>query len=241
MSVFRFKQFELKQDKCAMKIGTDGVLLGAWANIAQASSILDIGTGTGVLALMAAQRNPKASIHGVEINPDAQEQAQENFAQSPWKERLQLFPLSIQDYCSHYPTKSYDSLLCNPPYYPAAHHTPIQQKARSQARSTVSLDFFTLLKHAKALLSPTGNFSLILPQKEGQHFLDMASSTGWWIAQEVAVVPRAGKESNRVLLELKKQPCTKVSSTLVLRPQQTDGKQYTPIFEELHQDFLLFL
>lgn len=241
MSVFRFKQFEVRQDKCAMKIGTDGVLLGAWANIAQASSILDIGTGTGVLALMAAQRNLEAIVHAVEIHPAAQEQAQENFAQSPWKERLQLFPLALQNYFLQYPNSTYDSILCNPPYYPAAHHTPIQEKARSQARSTVSLDFGTLLTQAKALLSPSGNFSLILPQKEAQEFLALATATGWWIAQEVAVVPRTGKPSNRVLLELKQQACSKVSSTLILRPQQAAPKQYTPAFEVLHRDFLLFL
>ena len=241
MSVFRFKQFELRQDKCAMKIGTDGVLLGAWANIAQASSILDIGTGTGVLALMAAQRHLTASIHALEINPAAQEQAQNNFAQSPWKERLQLLPYSLQDYLSLTPSIRYESLICNPPYYPSEQNSFIQKEARRQARSTATLDFSTLLSAAQALLTPFGNFSLILPTQEAQQFLEIAAVQEWWVAQEVAVIPRAGKASNRVLLELKRQPCKKVTKTLTLRPEKGSKRKYTTDFDALHRNFLLFL
>ncbi|MGH1335967.1 MAG: tRNA1(Val) (adenine(37)-N6)-methyltransferase [Aureispira sp.] len=224
-----------------MKIGTDGVLLGAWANIAQASSILDIGTGTGVLALMAAQRQPTAMIHALEINAAAQEQAHNNFAQSPWKERLQLLPYSIQDYLLSTPSILYDSLICNPPYYPSEQNSFIQKEARRQARSTVTLDFTTLLTAAKTLLAPDGNFSLILPTQEAQQFLTIAIKQGWWIAQEIAVIPREGKASNRVLLELKQKSCTKISQTLTLRPQKGDKSKYSAAFEVLHRDFLLFL
>lgn len=241
MSIFRFKQFELRQDKCAMKIGTDGVLLGAWANIAQASSILDIGTGTGVLALMAAQRNPTAFIDAVEINKAAQEQAQENFAQSPWNHRLQLYPYALQPFINKIPKAPYDSIVCNPPYYPSEHNTHITKAARRQARSTVTLDFKQLLEAAQNLLAPSGNFSLILPQQEAKEFVALAKRESWWVAQEVAVIPRVGKASNRVLLELKRQECLLVASELTLRPEQSSTQKYTTAFNDLHRDFLLFL
>jgi tRNA1Val (adenine37-N6)-methyltransferase len=241
MSTFRFKQFELQQDKCAMKIGTDGVLLGAWANIVQASSILDIGTGTGVLALMAAQRNAEALIDAVEINPAAQLQAQANFAKSPWSTRLRLHPCSLQDYSLQHPLPIYDSIICNPPYYPSGRHSSIAQKARRQARSTVDLEFDALLKATVLLLAPMGNLSLILPTSEAQEFWKLAQKQSWYLAQQVAVVPRVGKASNRTLLELKRQPCQTVQQTLILRPKQQKSGRYTAAFEALHRDFLLFL
>lgn len=224
-----------------MKIGTDGVLLGAWANIAQASSILDIGTGTGLLALMAAQRNTKALIDAVEIDPDAQNQAKNNFEQSPWANRLQLFPYALQDYLQQKVPHYYDSIICNPPYYPQNSHSFIQDKARRQARSTISLDFSTLLNAAQQLLKPSGNFSLILPQLEADRFLKIAQTQNWWLLQKVAVIPRAGKNSNRVLLELKQQYCKCVESSIILRSPKNSSKIYTAAFEKLHRDFLLFL
>ncbi len=224
-----------------MKIGTDGVLLGAWANIAQASSILDIGTGTGLLALMAAQRHSTATITAVELDPAAQKQAQANFEQSPWSTRLQLVAHSLQAYAQQAPAKLYDSLLCNPPYYPIEQNTFIASTARRQARSSSDLDFVTLLEIAAQLLAPEGNFSLILPQQEAQQFWRAASERDWHLAQQVAVIPRAGKASNRCLLELKRLPCSTSVQELTLRPAQGTNKQYTPAFEALHRDFLLFL
>lgn len=224
-----------------MKIGTDGVLLGAWANIVQASSILDIGTGTGLLALMAAQRNTQALIDAVEIDTNAQYQATSNFEQSPWSNRLKLFPCAIQDYLDQATPHYYDSIICNPPYYPQDRHSFIQDKARQQARSTISLDFTTLLDAVQQLLKPSGNFSLILPQQEASIFLEAALTKNWWIAQKVAVIPRVGKNSNRVLLELKQQYCKCVESSITLRPPQNSSKRYTADFEKLHYDFLLFL
>ena len=241
MSRFQFKHFELEQDNCAMKIGTDGVLLGAWAAIAQASSILDIGTGTGVLALMAAQRNPTAVVHAVEINFEAQQQAKANFERSPWAERLSLLPYAVQDYAAQQAHLLYDSLLCNPPYYPAEKNSTITNKARRQARSTVNLDFATLLDNAQQLLKTGGNFSLILPHQEAQYFLTLAESKDWFIATKVAVYPRVGKATNRTLLCLQRTPCTTQVQELFLRPINGGRQEYTADFEALHRDFLLFL
>jgi len=111
MSVFRFKQFAMSQDRCAMKIGTDGVLLGAWAFCKQASQILDIGTGTGLIALMLAQRNPVAHIDALEINIEAAEQANENMQASPWANRLTVFPTSLQTFASENKEKNTTSSL----------------------------------------------------------------------------------------------------------------------------------
>ena len=205
MSSFRFKQFEVFQDKCAMKIGTDGVLLGAWAKIAQASNILDIGTGTGVLALMSAQRNPRATIHAVEIEAGAAQQAQENFNNSPWRDQLHLFHSSIQAF---QPKECYDVIISNPPYFEINKSTAIATKDRALARTTHALPFEALITAVQRLLSPLGHFSLILPLKEGEYFLDLAQNNGLYPKTITQVIPRTNKAPNRLLLEFTKQPST---------------------------------
>lgn len=241
MSVFQFKQFEINQDKCAMKIGTDGVLLGAWANIAQASSILDIGTGTGVLALMAAQRNLYAKIDAVEIEPQAYEQATQNLANSKWTKRLQIFHQPIQDYAANQPTTLYDSIISNPPYFRVEASSTILNPARQQARSTASLSFDVLLDAVLQLLHPTGNFSLILPVQEGNYFIELASQKGFFVKRYIEVIPRAGKISNRLLIELVLAPTSCLKDNLTLRTSEKKQQNYSHEFIELHKDFLLFL
>lgn len=120
-SYFQFKQFIVRQEKCAMKVGTDGVLLGAWADIRDKKHILDIGTGSGLIALMAAQRNPKTKIHAIEIDPEAYSQAKENITSSPWADRIELFLGAIQQFS---PENGYDAILCNPPFFIRSTPTP---------------------------------------------------------------------------------------------------------------------
>jgi tRNA1Val (adenine37-N6)-methyltransferase len=239
MSSFRFKKFEVFQDKCAMKIGTDGVLLGAWAKIAQASNILDIGTGTGVLALMAAQRNPTTSIHAVEIETEAAQQAQENFNNSPWRDRLHVFHSSIQAF---QPKECYDVIISNPPYFEINKSTAIATKDRALARTTHALSFEALITAVQRLLSPLGHFSLILPLKEGEHFLHLAQNKGLYLNKIIKVIPRTSKAPNRLLLEFSKQsPTMTQNGTLTLRNAGNTYHDYTPEFIALHQDFLLIL
>lgn len=239
MSTFRFKKFEIQQDRCAMKIGTDGVLLGAWANIVQASSILDIGTGTGVLALMSAQRNPKALIHALEIDQDAFYQASDNLKNSPWQDRLTISHQSIQDYTKHSQTPIFDCIISNPPYFKIETGTLIQNTARRQARSTDALTFTTLLDCVQIILHPLGSFSVILPIQEGQEFMQLALQKSFYVKRCVKVVPREGKISNRFLIELVLYNTPIEEDTLIIRTIEKGNHNYTSKFKQLHKEFLL--
>ena len=227
-----------------MKLGTDGVLLGAWARVAPAVAILDIGTGTGVLALMAAQRNPKVVVHAVELDAAAAAQAQQNFRNSPWATRLTAIHQSLQAYCTAPLRTSYDCLISNPPYYPPQQHSAIQAPQRALARQSQALRANDLLAHAARLLQPQGWLSLILPVREHHAWLETAQNLGWWVRRHTLVCPRAGKAANRCLLEFCRYPTTTERQTLVLRqaaPTTHPHDAYTADFRTLHQDFLYFL
>ena len=239
MSTFRFKKFEIQQDRCAMKIGTDGVLLGAWANIVQASSILDIGTGTGVLALMSAQRNPKALIHALEIDQDAFYQASDNLKNSPWQNRLTISHQSIQEYTTHSQIPVFDCIISNPPYFKIETGTLIQNTARRQARSTDALTFTTLLDCVQIILHPLGSFSVILPIQEGQEFMQLALQKSFHVKRCVKIVPREGKVSNRFLIELVLYNTPIEEDTLIIRTIEKGNHNYTLKFKQLHKEFLL--
>lgn len=239
MASFSFKQFTVHQDKCAMKIGTDGVLLGAWANIAQAPNVLDIGTGTGVLALMAAQRNTTAFIDAIEIDQAAAQQAQFNFENSPWRQRLQVHHISLQKFSTR---QKYDAIISNPPYFEIQKSTSIKSIDRQLARTTSALPFRELLEHSYALLSSDGSFSLILPTQEGKVFISLAKECGFYCNKIVEVIPRIGKTPNRLLIELKKKPPTTTQlGKITLRNAGNIYHDYTDDFIALHRDFLLIL
>ena len=161
---FQFKQFTIRHDRCAMKVGTDGVLLGAWANAKGKQRILDIGTGSGLIALMLAQRTD-AMITGIEIDPASATQAQENAAASPWADRLQIVATDIAGYTSY---QAFDLIVSNPPFFNEMLLPP--GAARSQARHTQALTFEALLFHVQRLLSPEGSFCAILPATALTHF-----------------------------------------------------------------------
>ena len=156
--IFKFKQFEIAQELTAMKVGTDGVLLGAWANLTHAKHILDIGTGTGLIALMCAQRQNNAIIDAIEIDPDAAQQAAGNFNNSKWQRRLNLIHT---DFNNFHAGKKYDVIISNPPYFDEQYENPDSQ--RNMARHTATLSLKTLIKKSKKLLKDDGNIQLILP------------------------------------------------------------------------------
>lgn len=241
MSVFNFKEFSIHQDKCAMKIGTDGVLLGAWANLEQSTSILDIGTGTGLLALMAAQRNPSASIDALEIDKDAAQQASSNFEQSPWSKRLSCTASSLQTFYQNNSTLQYDTIIANPPYFDCNSSTRIKLESRRNARTTELLPPEELLRIAFRFLHPLGSFSLILPTKEGAIFLNMAAKYTFHIKRKVAVIPKIGKAANRLLIELTRYPTIHCPQQFTIRTQENTPHNYTQAFKKLHKRFYLFL
>lgn len=159
--MFRFKRFTVRQEGAAMKVGTDGVLIGAWTHIPQGCKrILDIGAGTGLIALMAAQRSGEAAITGVEADAASAEQARENAASSPWSDRIEIICGRIQEY---EPTEPFDLIISNPPYYDGTLVCP--EAERTMARHTVSLSFVELMSSVRQLIAPEGRFSVIVPSE----------------------------------------------------------------------------
>ncbi|EIA09735.1 tRNA1(Val) (adenine(37)-N6)-methyltransferase [Flavobacterium frigoris] len=172
MSKFQFKQFSTEQDRCAMKIGTDGVLLGAWTPIENNPfSILDIGTGTGIIALMLAQRSHAEQIDALEIDEEAYEQSVDNFENSPWSDRLFCFHAGLDEFVEE-PEDEYDLIVSNPPFYSEDYKTDSNQ--RDMARFQDAMPFEDLVEAAALLLSENGVFSVIIPFKEENTFLALA-------------------------------------------------------------------
>ena len=160
---FTFKQFHIDHSRCAMKVGTDGTLLGAWASLPDEGKILDIGTGTGLIAIMAAQRSAKVTISAIDIDADCVSQAQENVDATNWSNRINVSHSALQEY---YPNTQFDLIISNPPYFIDSLNSP--DAARSTARHNVTLSFAELSEGVLRLLKPDGRFTVILPQPEMQ-------------------------------------------------------------------------
>ncbi|MDE7074285.1 MAG: methyltransferase [Odoribacter sp.] len=231
--MFRFKQFTIRQDHTPMKVGTDGVLLGAWAACEEAGNILDIGTGTGLIALMAAQRNPRAQIHALEIDPGAVAQAGDNIAASPWAERIRLHPLPLQEYA---PGCRFDCIICNPPFFAGSTLPP--ETGRSIARHTDSLPHGELVTHAARLLADEGNLCVILPPAEAVRFAELAATQGLHPRRVTHVLPNPGKAPKRHLVELttRRQACSE--SELIV---EYSRHHYSPEYIKLTRNFYLNL
>ena len=197
---FHFQQFDIHQDHAAMKVGTDSDLLGALC--AGGNRILDIGTGTGVLALMLAQRYPEAQITAIEIDENAVKDAQLNFSQSKWSHRIKLQHISLQDYLIAHPDPSFDCIVCNPPYFHRSLECP--NPARTRARHTSSLPFTILIQGAYGLLEEDGLFSVCIPPEVLQDFLTISRQTGFSIQHNYIIKTPPPKGPKRHVLILKK-------------------------------------
>ncbi|WP_251620482.1 tRNA1(Val) (adenine(37)-N6)-methyltransferase [Odoribacter lunatus] len=229
---FQFKQFIIHQDEAAMKVGTDGVLLGAWANLTTASALLDIGTGTGLLALMAAQRNPQSMIDAVEIDASAYRQACRNVAASPWNERIILHHVSVFDF---YPPKKFDSILCNPPYFIAS--TPTPNESRTTARHCHEFSHTDLLEVSKRLLLPEGKLNLILPVTEAENLIRQADGYSAVLSRITKVKPTPQKPPKRYLLEFSFSSVNSLESDDLII--EYSRHHYSPEYQELTRDFYL--
>lgn len=218
-----------------MKVGTDGILLGAWADIENSANVLDIGTGTGLIALMLAQRSPDALVHAVEIDANACTQASENFSASPWSDRLTAFNDSIQDYAAFSRT-SYDLIVSNPPFFTGG--TLSINQDRSEVRHTIKLPTGDLLASARKLLKPTGKFCVVLPLLEGLRCQERAATYGLHCTKIVEIFPKPDKKANRVLMQFEKTPKSLEESTLTIR---LDDENYKEEFKAKTKDFYLFL
>lgn len=231
--MFQFKQFTIHQDRTAMKVGTDGVLLGAWAEPGNARSILDIGTGTGLLALMAAQRNPEAAIDAIEIEPEAAGQARENTAQSPWAERIRVYHVSLFDF---FPQRTYDCILCNPPFFNRSTKTP--DASRTLARHSDSLPHGALLEAVARLLSENGSFYIVLPTDEAIAFIDLSGTYRLYLSHLTRVLPNPGKPAKRYLMKFSRACVPVQTDELII---ELSRHEYTPEYIRLTRDFYLNL
>ncbi|MEM6345301.1 MAG: methyltransferase [Bacteroidota bacterium] len=194
-STFRFQQFSIEQDQCAMKVSTDGILLGAWAPPIDSRRVLDIGTGTGLLTLMYAQRNAHLEIDAIEIDPAAAEQARANFEASRFAERLSLYPKALQDYQARH---KYDLFLCNPPYFTAGITPP--ENARAQARHDQSLAFKDLIEHCCRLANKEARLVMILPTEREVAMKAELHKQQWELHRRTLIQASPRKSPHRVLL-----------------------------------------
>ena len=197
---FRFQQFTVEDSHSSLRIGTDAMLLGSWANPRNAKTILDIGTGCGVLALMMAQ-NADASIDAIEIDEPSVVEAQLNFSQSPWPDRLKAIHSSLQEFSNHTSHK-YDFIISNPPYFSHALKSPLARK--NQARHDEKLSLTELVQHTSRLLADHGLFSVILPADQKLNFMQVCYNTGLFISRSMMVHPKPNTFPKRVLMEFSK-------------------------------------
>lgn len=220
-----------------MKVGTDGVLLGAWVSLdPDPRSILDIGAGTGLIALQLAQRSIAETIDAIEIDTDAYEQCVENFENAPWADRLFCYHASLQEFAMELEDESYDLIVSNPPFY-TDDYKP-NDSARNTARFTDTLPFEHLIGAVHQLLSEDGIFATILPIKEKNHFISLASDAGLYPKRICTVKGSITSEEKRVLLEFSftEMPPEHESLTLELARHE-----YTEAYLNLVRDFYLKL
>ena len=228
---FQFKQFTIYQDRCAMKVGTDGVLLGAWADVSSAHSILDIGTGTGLIALMVAQRSG-AFVTALEMDVEASKQALENVERSPWNEKIKVVNLSLQEYDS---LMKYDHIISNPPYFNQSLKSP--KEGRTTARHTDTLSYDDLLKGVVRLLDEEGIFSVILPFSEKERFVTLAEQYNLYPARITEVLPTPISTPKRFMAEFSFQQVECQQNSLII--ESAGRHQYSDDYKQLTEQFYL--
>jgi tRNA1Val (adenine37-N6)-methyltransferase len=233
--MFQFKQFTILQDRCAMKVGTDGVLLGAWTPVNHNPySVLDIGAGTGLIALMLAQRSNAQQIDALEIDENAYEQATDNFENSPWNDRLFCFHAGLDEFVDE-PEDEYDLIVSNPPFYTENYKTNNEQ--RDLARFADALPFEELIEAAALLLSENGIFAVILPYKEETNFLALAKENELFPIKITRIKGTPTTETKRSLLAFGRNEIINFPvDELII---ETDRHQYTPEYIELTKAFYL--
>ena len=236
---FRFKEFSIHQDKTAMKVGTDGVLLGAWASVAHfPDSILDVGSGTGLIALMLAQRTDAMTIDAVEVDEQAYEQTVGNFEVSDWGDRLFCYHSSFQDFANEMSEEGeeYDLIISNPPFYTDAYET--EDAARNKARFTSSLSFKDLITGVVKVLSSAGRFAVIVPYKEEETVVSLASESSLFLNRVCRVKGTITSETKRSLLEFSFHEQDRIEEELVI---EISRHNYTEKYKALTRDFYLKL
>lgn len=232
--MFQFKQFSLKQDQTAFKVGTDSILLGAWLEAPNVRTILDIGSGTGLIALMLAQRYPQAMIHAVELDESSAVQAKDNCQNCIFSRRLAVFQADISLFKPPDRLK-YDCIVCNPPYFDPEMSTPSPHAVRQPTRHTFTLSHPKLLNAAARLLAPNGRLHIILPISASASFEKMAAAVGLHATRKTVVQPKPSKPPHRVLIQYERQKGNLNRKSIII---ETETRHiYSPEFIELTQKF----
>lgn len=230
---FHFKQFTIRHQTSAMKVGTDGVLLGAWAKVSDSRNILDVGTGSGLIALMLAQRS-HAHIHAIDIAPESCLEATENILHSPWPERVQVNNISLQAY---YPANNmrYDTIVSNPPYFQQS--LPSPDTARTLARHDGSMTLEELFRHSARLLLPHGQLSVILPAETDTIAHSLARRNGLHPVRITYVKPNIYLPPKRMIAEYRTAPCQFSPEVILIETSQRHS--YSEAYKTLTRDFYL--
>ena len=242
---FRFKQFAVAHDKCAMKVNTDGVLVGAWAEVSNVKRILDIGTGTGVIALMMAQRNKDAFIDAIDIDESAYLQAKDNFEQSPWADRLQAIHTALQQFIfvQQHPagaqvetvaTQGYDLIISNPPYF--IDDFKSGKPLKDIARHSLALNYADLLAGTDKLLAPSGRACLVLPIFNLALLQTLAAKHSLFVCRLTEVTAVIGKQPYLALIQLQRREKPIEKTTLCIQNAQGG---FTDDYKALTREFYL--
>ncbi len=229
MKPFRFKQFEIQQSKDVFRVGTDGVLLGALANVENASKVLEIGTGTGLISLMLAQRNSKADFLGIDINEEATNLTQNNFKNSPFHLRLKNI---FQDFKAFQTDEKYDLIVSNPPYFEES-----DSEKDKLARQTVELNFLQLISKSSELLSENGILSVIIPFEAGNDFIQSAHKNKLFLVRQVNIKGIESSKAKRLVLEFSLNKKEIIESEFII---EKSPRQYSDQYLELTKEFHVF-
>ncbi len=231
---FKFKEFMILQDKCAMKVGTDGVILGAWTRIGDSKQALDIGTGTGLLSLMLAQRTPSLLIDALEIDPGAAAQANENIRESSFHAQINVINADFRDFYNH-TRKVYDLIICNPPFF--SDSMKPENRERAIARHSDTLGIEDLVEGSAKLLSEIGKLSIVLPALLKNKVLELASFEKLIVSRELNILTVRGKEPNRICLEFSFSAQEPEKETLII--EEGARHSYSEEYKKLTKDFYL--
>lgn len=227
MKEFRFQQFSIQQDKLVFRVGTDAVLLGILSNVHQAKQILEVGTGTGIISLMIAQRNPEAIILAIDINSEAVDVSQNNFSNSPFSDRIKS---QLQDFKSFETEEKFDLIISNPPYF------EINSSDKDiLARQRLELDFSDLIKKASQLLSAEGLFSVIIPVDSEKQFTQISLENSLFLHRKITIKGIKTAEPKRVVLEYAfKQSEIKEENFIIEKAPRVYSDEYLKLTKEFH-------
>lgn len=233
---FQFKQFRIAQDRCAMKVGTDGVLLGAWADVPESGLVLDVGTGTGLIAMMVAQRSAEVRITALEADHEAYLQATENVAACRFSDRIAVVHGDFNEYYSSV-QDVFDLVICNPPYFVDSYEP--EKIERSMARHAWGLSLQKLIEGAAVILTGSGRLSIIIPSFLEEEAIELASGSGLNLQRSMAVIPVPGRPAKRCCLEFAFPREKTEKETLVIEEggRHKYSKAYRALTREFYRDF----